>query len=166
MSEIARLMAIIVRGTRARRVLQIGTGDGFTGLAIADAIPADGLLITLERDPAVAAAAREAFARARHEQKATVMVGDASRYLHKIAGPFDVVFQAGDVTQYAAMHERVLRLLAPSATLITHGITHAGGYNEVLTADARLTTVMLDISGGIAISVRNGTDNDGEVYRS
>lgn len=154
MTETARLVAIFVRATGARRVLEIGTGTGDSGLAIAEALPSNGLLITLERDPAAATAARQAFGRAGVEHTVTVMIGDAARYLHKIAGPFDLVFQDGDVAQYEALHERLVQLLAPSATLITHNILSAGRYNEVLAADGRLATAIVNLGGGVAISVR------------
>jgi predicted O-methyltransferase YrrM len=154
MNEIPQLVSIIVRATRAKRVLEIGTRDGISGLAIAEALGVDGLLISLDKDPAAATAARNAFAGAGYAPIATVMLGDATRYLHKIAGPFDVVFQNSNATQYEAMHEGLVRVLAPSATLITHGTAQAGRYNEVLAADARLTTVTLAIGDGLAISVR------------
>ena len=160
MSAITELVGIIVRATRAKRVLEIGSGAGASGLAIAESMPHDGLLITLERDAAAAAMARLAFAAAGHDRKATVLVGDACRYLYKLAGPFDVIVQDSEVTQYETMHQRLVRLLSPSATMIVTGMNRAGRYNEVLTTDARLSTVLLNVGDGLAISVRRGPDDD------
>src|SRR5688500_4225251 len=87
------MLHTMVRAAGARRVLEIGTAIGYSALWIATALPADGQLITLERDAARAAAAREHFARAGVAERVAVMVGDAARSLHKIAGPFDVIFQ-------------------------------------------------------------------------
>jgi caffeoyl-CoA O-methyltransferase len=156
--ETTRFVALIVRATRARRVLEIGTGAGRSASAIAEALPADGTLITIERDPTLAAAAREAFASAGLTQRVTTIIGDAARYLHKISGPFDVVFQDGDIAQYEALHDRLVQLLAPSATLITHNTNLAGGYNGMLAADPRLMTMTLSIGEGLALSVRRGYD--------
>jgi caffeoyl-CoA O-methyltransferase len=154
MNDTAGLVAILVRAIRATRVLEIGTGAATSGLLIADALPATGMLITLERDAAVATQARHAFAAAGHAHKASVMIGDASRFLHKISGPFDLIVQDSDVTAYGALHDRLVRLLGPSATLVTHNMSAAGDYNEVLAADARLTTIVLNLGAGVAISVR------------
>ena len=149
-----RFVALMVRATRARRVLEIGTGTGGSGLAIVEAMPTDGTLITLERDATTAGAARTAFTAAGHENRVSVMIGDASRYLHKIAGPFDLVFQDGDAVQFATLHDRLVQLLAPAALLLTNNPASAGGYNEVLAADARLMTMVLTIGDGLAVSVR------------
>jgi predicted O-methyltransferase YrrM len=113
-------------------------------------------LITLERDAAMVAQARETFAAAGHAHKVVVMAGDAARYLHKMAGPFDLVFQDGDARQYDSLHDRLVRLLAPSATLITNRLTRAGDYNRVLATDPRLATAMFNIAEGVAVSVRRG----------
>ena len=155
--EVTRLVAMFVRAVQATRVLEIGTGSGDSGLAIAQALPPDGMLITLERDAAMAAAARRAFAAAGYANNVTVMIGEASRYLHKIAGPFHVVFQDSDPAQYDALHNRLVTLLAPGGTLITHNIREGGSYNEVLAADARLNTVILPLGHRVAISVRRTT---------
>ena len=130
-----------------------------TGLAVAAALPADGMLITIERDDASATAARRAFAAAGLDHKISVMVGDASRYLHKVAGPFDLVMLDAAVAHYEALHNRLVQLLAPSATLLTFNAA-AGDYNERLAADVRLTTVLVNIDGAVAISVRQKDTHD------
>lgn len=157
-SEVATLLGIFVRAVRATRVLEIGTGDGRSGLAIAEALPERGMLITLERDASTAARARHAFAAAGHADSVSVMIGEASRFLHKIAGPFDLIFHDGDAAQYEGLHERLVALLAPGGTLLTHNITEARGYNGVLAADARLNTVILPLENGVAISVLRRKD--------
>lgn len=160
-SEIAALAGIIVRATRAKRVLEIGTGNGESAQAIAAAMPPDGMLITIERDATMAAAARQALTTTGAAARVTVVVGEAARYLHKLAGPFDIVFHDGDVTQYTSLHPRLVALLAPSATLLTTNINSARDYNEVLEADVRLTSVVVNIGGGVALSVRKRVDESG-----
>lgn len=159
MSEVAALAAMFVRATGATRVLEIGSGTGESGLAIAAAQPLDGMLITIERNAEKAATARQAFATAKYGSRVSLVTGDPSRYLHKIAGPFGVILQNGDRAQFAAVHERLISLLARGGTLITHGIGDpaSGGYNESLAADTRLSTVTLNLGDGVAISVLRPT---------
>jgi predicted O-methyltransferase YrrM len=52
----------------------------------------------------------------------------------------------------------VVALLAPSATLITNNVHSSRDYNEVLAADERLTSVVVNIGGGVALSVRKRMD--------
>ncbi len=148
------LLDILIRATQAGRVLEIGTGSGASGLVIAAALPAEGRLITLERDATAAMEARTAFARAGFDRIVTVMIGDAARYLHKIAGPFDLIFQDSDPSQYSSLHEKLVTLLRPAGTLLTRNVAAAGGYNELLAADSRLTTAFLRLDDGLALSVK------------
>ena len=46
--------------------------------------------------------------RGRPRRRVTVMIGDASRYLHKVAGPFDLIFQDGDKAPYAPLLDRLV----------------------------------------------------------
>jgi caffeoyl-CoA O-methyltransferase len=154
MSDIAQLVSMFVRATEATRVLEVGTGQGNAAQAIAEALPAEGMLISIERDASAAAAARQRLASLRLSTTTSVMVGDAKRYLHKIAGPFDIILNDGDVTEYEALHERLVGLLAPHGMLVTHNTNSARRYNEVLARDRRLATVSFNLGDGVAVSVK------------
>ena len=111
----ARLLRSLVIATSARRVLEIGTCIGYSAIWMARALPPDGMLITLEVDPARAAVARTNIERAGLSDRISVVVGDATRYLHKVAGPFDLVFQDSNKQLYEAMLDRIAALLGPEA---------------------------------------------------
>jgi predicted O-methyltransferase YrrM len=100
-----------------RRILEIGTGDGDGTLALAAALPPDGLLITMESDPARATAARQRFSDAGVSDRVSVIVGEPGRFLHKIRGPFDVIAQ-NDPDDRDGLHQRLMALLAPGGVLI------------------------------------------------
>jgi len=169
------LLHALTRASGARRVLEIGTAIGYSGLWIATALPDDGMLITLERDQDRAAAARGHFEAAGVDDRVSVMVGDASRYLHKVAGPFDLVFQDGDKAQYEPMLPRLLDLLRPRGILITDNVLWSGevvpglvsppqrdpgdtaaiaAYNKRLAADDRSFTTFLPVGDGVALTVK------------
>lgn len=105
----------VARALGAKRILEIGTGDGYATLQLASALPADGMLITIEADPAVAAKARQAFAIAGHADRISVIAGLPSRFLHKVSGPFDLVVEHGTS---GASRERLLALLRTGGVLI------------------------------------------------
>lgn len=169
------LLHVLARATRATRALEIGTAIGYSGLWIATALPTDGMLITLERDSVRAAKAREHFAAAGVAQKVSVMVGDASRYLHKVAGPFGFVFQDGDKAQYEPLLDRLIQLLQPGGVLVTDNVLWRGeviagyvempthnpndtaaiaAYNRRLAGDSRLYTTFLPVGDGAAVSIK------------
>ena len=170
------LLHALVKTSKATRVLEIGTAIGYSTLWMATALPADGTIITLERDRARAEIARGHFAAAGVGARVTVMIGDALQYLHKIAGPFDVVFQDGDKASYSPLLDRLVQLLRPGGVLVTDNVLWSGevvpgfvdpprrspadtaaigAYNQRLAADARLYTTFLPVGDGVAFSVKH-----------
>jgi predicted O-methyltransferase YrrM len=173
----ARLLRALVSALGARRVLEIGTAIGYSATVMALALPADGLLLTMEADQARAATARQNFARAGVEGRVNVIVGDASRFLHKVAGPFDLIFQDASKRLYEPMLDRLVAHLRPGGVLVSDNVLWAGEvvdgfverprhdpadteairrYNDRLAADARLLTTFLPVGDGVALSVRVG----------
>jgi predicted O-methyltransferase YrrM len=51
------------------------------------------------------------------------MIGDANRYLHKVAGPFDLVVQNAADADRAAMQPRLLALVRSGGLLVSTGET-------------------------------------------
>src|SRR5258706_1405632 len=92
--EEGRFLQFLVRANGARRVIEIGTLGGYSGIWIARGLPADGRLITLEREPKHAEVAREHFALAGLAGRVDVRLGDARDLLPGLAaeGPFDFYF--------------------------------------------------------------------------
>ena len=169
------LLHALVRAGRATRVLEIGTAIGYSALWMATALPAEGRLMTLERDAARAARAREHLAAAGVADKVSVVIGDATRYLHKVAGPFDLIFQDGDKTQYSPMLDRLVELLRPDGMLVTDNVLWSGEvvpgyieppnhdaedtraiatYNQRLAGDPRLMTTFLPVGDGVALAIK------------
>src|SRR5947209_4938423 len=73
-----KLFQILSLAVGAKRVLEVGTLGGYSGIHFARALPEDGRLITLEIDPHHAEVARRNFARAGVEYKVELHVGPAS----------------------------------------------------------------------------------------
>jgi len=160
---------------RATRILEIGTGAGDSTLSLARALPSDGMMITMEIDAARAGRARDRIAAAGHAGQVSVMVGEARRFLHKIAGPFDLIFQNSDPALFEPMHDRLVDLLRPGGILMTDNILgndevipgevanprrsreHTAAmvsFNQKLAADPRLHTSFLQVGDGASVSVK------------
>src|SRR5262249_20805076 len=92
-AEVGALLRVLASAIGAARILEIGTAIGSSGIWLAGALPAGGMLLTMEVDQTRADAARANFARAGVDSLAHVIVGDAQRMLSKVAGPFDLIFQ-------------------------------------------------------------------------
>ncbi len=115
-----RLLAMLVRLTAARRVLEVGTFTGYSALAMAEALPAGGRLVACELDPEAAAIAREAFAESPAGDRIDLRVGAASATLAGLAAAgeaFDLVFVDADKGGY----------LGYVGTLLDDGLLADGG---------------------------------------
>ena len=171
----ARLLRTLVIALGARRILEVGTAIGYSATCMALALPAEGQLLTMEMDAGRAETARQNFVRAGVDGRVSVIVGDASRFLHKVAGPFDLIFQDGSKRLYEPLLDRLVDRLRPGGVLVTDNVLWHGEvvdgfidpperdpsdtaairhYNDRLAADARLLTTFLPLGDGVALSVK------------
>lgn len=169
------LLHTLARSCGARRILEIGTAIGYSALWMATALPADGTLITMEYDAARATRARAHFTAAGYGDRINVIVGDATRFLHKVAGPFDLIFQDSDKKLYEPMLDRLIELLRPGGLLVADNVLWNGEvipgyvgekkYSEADTAavvsfsrrvahDPRLYTSFLQVGDGVSVSIK------------
>jgi predicted O-methyltransferase YrrM len=175
---VGRFLEMIVIATGTRRVLEIGTANGYSALWLARSLPPDGEIFTMEIDPERAGLARGHFQEIGLADRISVIVGDAARMAHKVAGPFDLIFNDGDKLQYGPLLDRLVSLLSPGGVLVTDNVLWDGevvpglvtpprrepadtaaiaAYNLRLAADDRLATSFLPLRDGLAVSVRRRT---------
>ena len=171
----ARLLRLLAAATGARKVLEIGTAIGYSAACMAQAMPDDSALFTMEIDPARAADARRNLERAGVGHRVHVIVGDAARFLHKVAGPFDVVFQDGAKQLYEPLLDGIVDAMRPGGVLVSDNILWHGeavpgfvaeprrsaadteairSYNRRLAGDPRLFTTFLPVGDGVALSMK------------
>ena len=169
------LLHTLALGCGARRILEIGTCIGYSTLWMATALPPEGTLMTMEYDAARAARARDHFAAAGYGGRISVIVGDATRFLHKVAGPFDFIFQDSDKKLYEPMLDRLIELLRPRGLLVADNILWNGevvpgyvgekkysdedtaaitSFSRRVASDSRLYTSFLQVGDGVSVSVK------------
>ena len=97
-----RHLEVIARAIGARKIVEIGTLGGYSGVCLARALPSGGRLETFEYDPLHAEVARESFRRAKLSDRVRMHVGKAIEGLPQIEedGPFDLVFIDADKLSY------------------------------------------------------------------
>src|SRR4051812_46774544 len=132
-AEVGRLMDLLVRTTKARTVIEVGTLGGYSGIWMARALAPGGHLTTIEIDPARADFARKWFDRAGLGDRVTVVVGAALDVLPTLAsslGPasVDVVFLDAVKTEYPAYFREVRDLIAPGGLLLADNVLGSGAW--------------------------------------
>lgn len=137
-----KLLMLLAKAVGARRILEIGTLAGYSTIWLARALPADGVVITLEADPRHAEVARANLARAGCGN-VEVRLGDAAETLPTLEdeAPFDLVFIDADKEGYPTYFDWSMRLSRPGTLIVADNVIRAGGVVDPDTDDARVLGV-------------------------
>jgi caffeoyl-CoA O-methyltransferase len=162
-----RFLAMVVALVRPRLVLEIGTFTGYSSLSMAEALPADGRIITCDVSEEHAALAREHIALSPHGGRIEVRVGPALDTIGALDGPFDLVFVDADKSNYAAYLDAVLPKLADGGLIAVDNVLWRGqvldasitdddtaairAFNDRVVRDPSLEVVMLPIRDGVTL---------------
>jgi|SRR5579871_431613 len=174
-AEVGALLRVLALAAGATQILEVGTAIGYSGIWLAGALPAGGMLITMELSEERAREARENFARAGVADRTTILVGDATLKLAKVAGPFDLIFLDTDKQLYLTLLDRLVSLLRPGGLLVTDNVLWGGEvvpgyvakptkrpedtlavqeYNARVAVHPDLVTTIVPLRDGVSISVR------------
>lgn len=123
-----KLFQVLALTCGARKILEIGTMAGYSGVWLARALPPDGKLISLEINSHYAESARATFAAAGLSERAEVRVGPALELLPELVNeaPFDMIFLDADKINNSRYLEWALTLSRPGALIIADNIVRHG----------------------------------------
>jgi predicted O-methyltransferase YrrM len=124
--ETGELLGLLARMRGASRIVEIGTAIGVSTLYLARALPADGLIVSFEIDPARHRQARDYLQRAGVLDRADLRLQDAREGLASLEGPFDMAFVDAAKMQYGNYLDLLLPLLAPRAVVAVDNMLMSG----------------------------------------
>jgi predicted O-methyltransferase YrrM len=159
--DTGEFLSVLVRFGNARRVLEIGTSNGYSTLWIAEAAAAiDGHVTTLEYAADKVAMARDAFARSGLADRITLVHGDAGQWLAQAAdASIDLLFLDSDREQYAGWWPQLRRVLRRGGLLVVDNATSHAAQMEplraLLDADQDFGTSLVPVGNGELLAVRN-----------
>jgi caffeoyl-CoA O-methyltransferase len=152
---------------QATSVLEIGMFTGYSALCFAEALPADGTVLTCEIDEESAALARRYFARSSIGKKIEVRMGPALKTMRDLTGPFDLIFIDADKINYVNYYRRSLDLLSPQGVILIDNILWDGDVlkqpasddktaaiqelNRTVSSDPRVSAVLVTIRDGVLV---------------
>jgi predicted O-methyltransferase YrrM len=158
--ETGELLAILVQGMKARRVLEVGTSNGYSTLWLADAVAAvSGSVVTVEASAAKAEMARHNLERSGLSPWVRQEVTDAGPFLRQQPpSQFDLIFLDSDRAQYVSWWPWLQSVLAPVGLLVVdNAVSHAAEI-EGLLAQVRATagwrSVVVPVGNGELVALK------------
>jgi len=167
-----QLLQFLVRFGHVTTALDIGTFTGYSALALAEALPEKGRLVTLEREADAARIAASNWASSPHKAKIVPKLGEASDLLADLAAQketFDLIFLDVDKPGYLPIYQHLMDtgLLKVGGLLVVDNTMYKGeelldeelsengkgarALNQALLADDRVSQVMLPIRDGVSL---------------
>ncbi|MEU9201401.1 class I SAM-dependent methyltransferase [Streptomyces sp. NPDC048332] len=163
------LLAFLVRLTGARHIVEVGTFTGFSALAMAQALPPGGRLIACDVSEEWTAYGREAWAKAGVADRIELRIAPALDTLRAMpAEPhIDFAYLDADKGNYIAYWEELVPRMRQGGVITTDNVLFHGGvtdpratggaaaiqeFNNHVSADPRMDSVMLTVSDGLTLS--------------
>jgi predicted O-methyltransferase YrrM len=153
-------LAVLVKGIKARRVLEIGTSNGYSTIWLADAVEAiEGHVVTVEAQAKKVELARHNFASAGLSGSIDIHTGDAGEFLGQHGpGSFDLVFLDADRDRYIDWWPELQRALASGGLLVVdNAVSHAvelQGFVDLVAGSPGFSTVLVPIGNGEYLALK------------
>jgi predicted O-methyltransferase YrrM len=164
-----RLLKMIVEMIKPKLILELGTFAGYSALSMAEGLPDDGRIITIEIDDEKEDFIRRFIDMSTFADKITLHIGDACDFLRSYAGePFDMVFIDADKRLYEDYYRLVWDKLSPGGFILADNTLWDGHvvdesynrdsqttgirrFNDLVAADDAAEKVILPVRDGITL---------------
>ena len=160
-----KFLQLICALSSARQVVEVGTFTGYSTLCFADAVGADGHVITIDVNAETSGVAQEFIHRAGYGDRVSFAIGSASEILNELEGPFDLAFIDADKTSYDLYYEILLPRIRSTGFLLFDNMLWGGAVlnpkspedhalaalNQKLTEDDRVENFLIPLRDGIQV---------------
>jgi len=163
-----RVLSMLCNMIQPNCILELGTFTGYSALCMAEALPENGVLHTIECDDELEDFILQNFAGSEHGGKIKLHIGDALKVIESIDEKFDLVFIDADKREYMAYYEAVLPKLKTGGFILADNTLWDGKvlkpadsndkqtieimrFNDFIAVDSRVEKVMLPLRDGLTI---------------
>jgi caffeoyl-CoA O-methyltransferase len=165
-----RLLAILARSIGARRILELGTAIGYGAILLARAAP-EARIVSIDKSPERIAEARGYLERAGVAGRVELIEGAALDVLHRLEGPFDLVYVDAVKTEYRRYLDLTLPKLRVGGLIVCDNLLWGGeiaapteeddkegdalrAFNGYLMMHPQLQAVVLPLGDGVGIATK------------
>jgi predicted O-methyltransferase YrrM len=172
--EVAMFLEITVRAIRAKRVLEVGTAIGYADIFMARAMPAGGVVETIDVSDEMVGRAREYVKRAGLAERVEFHRGPALTVIPTLQGPFDLVYLDAVKEEYRAYLDLALPLTRVGGVFVCDNVLWKGqvargslladyyrrstealrSFNDYVVHHPQLLAQVLPVGDGLAYGIR------------
>jgi predicted O-methyltransferase YrrM len=163
-----RLLSLLSSLLKPKRILEIGTYTGYSALCLAEGLPNDGKLITIDVNEELQARVQGYFNDSSYKRQIEYHIGDAIELIPSLPDMWDLVFIDADKKNYLNYYDLVIERMNPGGIILADNILWSGKvidksaqdretvllrqYNERIQSDERVENILLPIRDGIMVA--------------
>ncbi|NEQ04711.1 MAG: SAM-dependent methyltransferase [Moorea sp. SIO4E2] len=174
--EQGQFMALLVQLMGAKKTLEVGVFTGYSALAVALALPPEGLVVACDISEEYTAIARRYWQQAGVADKIDLRIAPALDTLDRLlkegqAGTFDFAFIDADKRNYENYYEQALKLVRNGGLIAVDNVLWSGrvadpevvdnitkvirAFNQKLYQDQRVNLSLVPIADGLTLALKN-----------
>lgn len=163
-----RLLKMLTAMIRPKRVLELGAYTGYSTLCIAEGMPSDSQLTTIEIDDEFEDELRERFSRSESGKRINLLIGDCEAIIPTLNEEWDMVFIDANKRRYPEYYEMILPLLKKGGYIIADNTLWDGKvaddptptdpqsqgiirFNDMVAQDPRIEKAIIPMRDGLTI---------------
>lgn len=164
-----RFLSMISKLIRPTNILEIGTYTGYAALCMAEGLPDNGTLDTIDNNEELYDFQRKYFDQSQWGNQIHQHLGDALKIIPTLNKKFDLVFIDADKENYINYFNMIVPMMNKGGLILSDNVLWSGKvleevkandkstkvlleYNEILKNDPRVETVLLPIRDGLTMS--------------
>ena len=168
--ELGKFLGLLIRLTNAKKVLEIGSGVGYSTLWLGEGVRVTGgKVITIDNHERTHKEVVSNIANAGLDNFIEKKLGNAEEVIDTLSGNWDIVFQDSGKYLYPMLHDKIVNLTSVGGLIIADDTLfkvnpdvrkglgdHVDEYNKMVFSDTRLYSTILSVGHGITVSLKKG----------
>lgn len=172
--EVAQLIKVLIKISKPKKILEIGTAIGYSALVMASAMGKDGKVITIEKRDDMINIANKNISDSGYFSKIQIIKGEAEEVLPSINDEFDFIFIDAAKGQYMEFFPHCIRNLVDGGIIVSDNVLYKGmvasdelvvrrkktivkrmrSYLNYITSNDSIESTVIPIGDGVAITYK------------
>jgi predicted O-methyltransferase YrrM len=156
--ETAQVLSLLIRSSKRKRILEVGTSAGYSTIWLAWAAGEQGHILSIDREAQKHMLADAHLRQAGLREQVTLLCGDATEVIRDLEGPFDFVFFDADRFSAPAQLSLLLPHLERDVMLCADNVLshpeEIAGYLQAIAALSDFEHLVLPVGKGLSIAYR------------